>query len=72
MENEFSPWNGDYEKQHYDVLMNDGNIIEQCWPNAGKMIVTQRHKHWEKIYKTDILKSKLIKGIRVSKEQYGS
>ena len=27
---------GIYEKQHYDIqLWADGEIIENCWPNAG-------------------------------------
>lgn len=71
MENDFTiPWNGDYEKQFYDILTNQGNIIEECWPNAGKMVITKDHKRWEKIYKTDVLTASMIKGIRVSKNQF--
>lgn len=27
----------DYEKKFYDVLLPDGKIVEQCWPNSGLM-----------------------------------
>lgn len=27
----------DYWKKFYDVMLPDGTIVEQCWPNAGKM-----------------------------------
>lgn len=30
----------DYEKIHYDVLLESGDIINECWPNAGKMCAT--------------------------------
>lgn len=26
----------DYDKKFYDVKLNDGTIIEHCWPNAGR------------------------------------
>jgi hypothetical protein len=34
----FKPWDGEYNKQYYDVLLPDGRIIATCWPNAGKMV----------------------------------
>lgn len=33
----FRPFEGDYEKQWYEVRLPDGEIL-LCWPNAGKMI----------------------------------
>ncbi len=27
----------DYEKKFYDVLLPNGTIVEQCWPNSGIM-----------------------------------
>ena len=27
----------DYEKELYQVLLPDGTILENCWPNAGMM-----------------------------------
>jgi hypothetical protein len=27
----------DYWKKFYDVMLPDGTIVEQCWPNAGWM-----------------------------------
>ncbi len=33
----FAMWDGDYEKEFYDVLLNDGTIAYACYPNAGKM-----------------------------------
>ena len=35
-DNPFRPWDGDYEKVHYDVLLKDGTMRKWCWPNAGK------------------------------------
>jgi len=32
----FEQWNGEYEKVYYDIKVGD-EIIEKCWPNAGKM-----------------------------------
>lgn len=36
--NEFKPWDGEYNKQFYDVLLPNGDILKACWPNAGKMV----------------------------------
>lgn len=36
-EQEFAPWDGDYDKRFYDVRLPCGEIIKACWPNAGKM-----------------------------------
>lgn len=27
----------DYDKTFYDVLLPNGDVIPNCWPNAGKM-----------------------------------
>lgn len=35
---EFRPWTGNnYIKSHYDVQLQDGTIVEYCYPNAGMM-----------------------------------
>lgn len=36
----------DYEKHHYDVLLSDGRVIKQCWPNAGKMCAPYGDYYW--------------------------
>lgn len=36
---EWVPWTGNnYIKSNYDVLLSDGTVIEDCRPNAGKML----------------------------------
>lgn len=40
MKEDFVPFDGDYVKKFYDVLLNDGNIVIHCWPNAGKFAAT--------------------------------
>lgn len=35
MESEWKSYNGEYEKEWYDIELESGDIIEQCWPNAG-------------------------------------
>lgn len=36
----FEWWEGDYEKQHYDIRrVETGEILKHAWPNAGKMAV---------------------------------
>lgn len=35
---DFKPWSGEYNKQYYDVLLPDGEIVANCWPNAGQMM----------------------------------
>ena len=32
----WKPFQGEYEKQPYDIMLHDGTIIV-CWPNAGVM-----------------------------------
>ena len=34
-ENEWKPYNFDYEKKWYDIELDNGDIILQCYPNAG-------------------------------------
>jgi hypothetical protein len=34
----FAPWDGDYDKKHYDVVLHTGELVYLCWPNAGKMM----------------------------------
>lgn len=36
----FWKWEGSYEKVHYDVQLNDGTIVPNCWPNDGFMMTT--------------------------------
>ncbi len=38
----FKPWDGDYDKQWYDVLLPDGEVVCCCWPNSGKMNETKQ------------------------------
>lgn len=38
--NEWQPFEGDYDKQHYDALLPDGTIVPYCWPNAGVLCAT--------------------------------
>jgi hypothetical protein len=37
MNNQFKKWNGDYEKEFYDIKLPSGEVVLCCWPNAGKM-----------------------------------
>lgn len=37
---QFKPWDGSYEKTHYDVELHTGEVIKACWPNAGTMNAT--------------------------------
>ena len=38
----FVPWDGvTYEKDFYDVLLPSGEIVPNCWPNAGKLNETR-------------------------------
>jgi hypothetical protein len=34
MKQEWKKYEGDYEKEGYDIMLKDGTIIENCWPNA--------------------------------------
>ena len=34
---DFVPWDGEYEKEFYDVLLPSGEVVKHCWPNAGFM-----------------------------------
>jgi hypothetical protein len=31
------PWDGEYAKMFYDVWVKGGDVVQQCWPNAGVM-----------------------------------
>lgn len=33
-------WDGEYEKQSYDVWTDRHNVVMGCWPNAGRMVAT--------------------------------
>jgi hypothetical protein len=33
---EWQPYTGDYDKFEYDVKLEDGTIVENCYPNGGK------------------------------------
>ena len=40
-------WNGDYEKQSYDVWVKGCDVVMGCWPNAGKMVaVDGSNRSW--------------------------
>lgn len=32
---DWKPYEGDYEKEEYDVRLQDNRIVMNCWPNAG-------------------------------------
>jgi hypothetical protein len=32
----WQPYINDYDKFEYDVKLNDGTIVENCYPNGGK------------------------------------
>lgn len=39
MENEWYSFNEDYyQKERLDVLLDTGEIVSPCWPNAGKVM----------------------------------
>jgi len=37
--NRWIPYNGDYEKQFYNIRLKDGRVLKCCWPNAGMWFV---------------------------------
>lgn len=41
----FAPFEGEYEKRFYDVRLPDGEIVLNCWPNAGFMNETAQVDH---------------------------
>lgn len=46
-ETDFRDWDGQYIKQFYDVLLNDGTLVQHCWPNAGEMVATDgSNRRW--------------------------
>lgn len=32
---EWAPYTGEYEKKWYNVMLATGEVIRDCWPNAG-------------------------------------
>jgi hypothetical protein len=36
---DWKPYEGDCEKEEYDVRLQDNRIVTRCWPNAGKFQV---------------------------------
>lgn len=36
----FQPWDGYYVKEMYDVQLKTGEVVTNCWPNAGFMMTT--------------------------------
>lgn len=56
---DWQEWAGDYDKRMYDVLLPDGTIIEQCWPNAGEF-----HAPTDEKYNVEGM------SIRVSEKQF--
>ena len=37
---QWTPYEGEYSKEYYDVKTVDGSIFEQCYPNAGIFYAT--------------------------------
>ena len=37
---DFVSWDGNYEKQHNDVMLRGGIVVKHCWPNDGCMYAT--------------------------------
>lgn len=37
---DWKPFDGEYDKKGYDVLLPDGTEVLWCWPNAGFMNAT--------------------------------
>ena len=33
--NDWIKYEGEYEKEFYDIKLHSGEIIPNCWPNAG-------------------------------------
>ncbi|MDQ5929995.1 MAG: hypothetical protein QG594_1778 [Bacteroidota bacterium] len=33
---EWQPYIGDYDKFEYDIKLQDGTVVENCYPNGGK------------------------------------
>lgn len=31
----WQPYSGEYLKQWYDVRLKNGDVVKDCWPNAG-------------------------------------
>lgn len=55
----FRRWNGRYQKEFYDVLLPSGEIVKNCWPNAGKLNeLTGKRRQW-KYKKTGSLRVRL-------------
>lgn len=40
-QDQFVAWDGEYEKQWYDVMLPSGEMVLACWPNAGKLVETK-------------------------------
>jgi len=39
MSYQWQKYNGSYEKTEYDIMLKDGTVIKNCWPNAGQFHV---------------------------------
>jgi hypothetical protein len=53
---------GDYEKQEYDIRLQDNRIVKNCWPNAGNFHVLLA-SDTEKVRR---IEGSQVKAIRVS------
>ena len=58
---DWKPYEGDYEKEEYDIRLQDNRIVKNCWPNAGDFHVLLGETRGETIPGTE------VKTIRVSK-----
>ena len=36
MKKDFKKYKGEYEKTEYDIMLFNGKVFHNCWPNAGK------------------------------------
>jgi hypothetical protein len=36
-------YNGEYAKEFYDIKLHNGDVHENCWPNAGTFHTEQGH-----------------------------
>ncbi len=50
---EWTPFDGDYEKRIQDIKLKNGDIVYECYPNAGEWNIL-RKKGNEKYYGKEI------------------
>lgn len=42
--NNWTDFDGHYEKHECDVMLKDGTIVEYCWPNGGSFVQVENTK----------------------------